>query len=135
MRGFTVASVCITAAVGGLALRANAGDAVAMFRGDAAHSGVYASQAPHLTSVRWRFHAGGKIISSPAIADGNVYVGSFDQNLYALNARTGECVGTLQTKGPVNSSPAIANVIVYFSSLDGNVYAVGAANGRERWRF
>ncbi|HEV3154625.1 MAG TPA: PQQ-binding-like beta-propeller repeat protein [Candidatus Baltobacteraceae bacterium] len=106
-----------------------------MFRNDPAHNGVYASVAPRLTTVRWRFKTGGKIMSSPAFSDGVVYVGSFDQNLYAIDARSGARLWAFATKGPVNSSPAVSGGAVYFSSLDGNVYAVSAANGRERWHF
>jgi hypothetical protein len=36
---------------------------VPMFRGDAAHSGVYASTtAPTLESVQWKFNTNGKVI-------------------------------------------------------------------------
>jgi outer membrane protein assembly factor BamB len=34
--------------------------------------------------LRWRFSTGGMVISSPAIANGLLYVGSTDQFLYAL---------------------------------------------------
>jgi hypothetical protein len=39
----------------------------ATFRGDPAHSGIYASaEAPTLASMRWKFKTGGKVLSSPA---------------------------------------------------------------------
>ncbi len=50
-----------------------------MFRGNLAHTGVYdAAGVPKLTGLKWKFHTGGLIISSPAIANGLVYVGSTD---------------------------------------------------------
>jgi len=106
-----------------------------MFRANPAHTGVYDSPAPRLAQVVWRFHTGGKVLSSPAIADGMVYVGSYDGKLYAVRSSSGRQLWAFTTKGPVNSSPAVANGVVYFSSLDGNVYAVGAVDGRERWHF
>ena len=38
---------------------------------------------------RWRFEAGDEIYSSPTVADGTVYVGSDDGNLYAVGAASG----------------------------------------------
>ena len=41
-------------------------------------------------NVVWSYATGGMIMfSSPAVADGVVYVGSYDDNVYALNATTG----------------------------------------------
>jgi eukaryotic-like serine/threonine-protein kinase len=100
-----------------------------MFRHDPAHIGVYDSQPPSLKTIKWRFDTHAKILSSPAVANDVVYVGSFDGKLYAVNAQTGAAVWSFQTDGPVNSSPAVDNGTVYFSSLDGNVYAVDAGTG------
>ena len=62
--------------------------------------------------------------SSPAVANGVVYVGSTDNNIYALNAGTGALLWKYTT-GAVQSSPAVANGVVYVGSTDGNVYAFG----------
>ncbi|MBV8345360.1 MAG: PQQ-binding-like beta-propeller repeat protein [Candidatus Eremiobacteraeota bacterium] len=109
--------------------------ATTMFRADAAHLGVYASPAPSLRSVRWRFHTGGSIISSPAVSGGIVYVGSNDGNLYAVRQSDGTRVWQYPTGGEVTSSPAVAGKSVYFASTDGYVYAVAARTGTLRWRF
>lgn len=106
-----------------------------MFRNDAAHSGAYASAAPSLKRVKWRFRTHGKIVSSPVVADGLAFVGSYDGKLYAVRQDTGVPVWSFATKGPVNSSPAVANGVAYFASLDGNFYAVDARSGKERWHF
>jgi outer membrane protein assembly factor BamB len=53
-----------------------------------------------------------------------VYVGSNDNNIYALNARTGAKLWSYATGGPVGSSP-VADGVVYVGSRDGNVYAFG----------
>jgi hypothetical protein len=63
--------------------------------------------------------------SSPAVADGVVYVGSDDNNVYALNASTGITIWTYGTTGLVDSSPAVANGVVYVGSNDYSVYAFG----------
>jgi hypothetical protein len=63
--------------------------------------------------------------SSPAVADGKVYVGSEDGCVYCLNASTGEKIWSYTTGGNVNSSPAVADGKVYVGSYDYNVYAFG----------
>src|SRR5258708_23684741 len=103
-----------------------------MFRGGAAHSGVYeGTAAPQLAGVKWKFKTNGKVISSPAIAGGVVYVGSTDGRVYAVDAASGMRRWAFPTKGPVNSSPAVFSDTVYFGSVDGNFYAVNPATGKE----
>jgi len=63
--------------------------------------------------------------SSPAVgADGTIYVGSRDYNLYALNP-DGTQKWKFATNGEVWSSPAVgADGTMYVGSADGNVYAL-----------
>jgi glucose dehydrogenase len=62
-----------------------------------------------------------------ALADGKVYVGSDDKNVYCLNAATGALIWSYETGGAVESSPAVANGVVYVGSFDKKVYAFSAA--------
>jgi len=106
-----------------------------MFRGNPAHTGVYESAAPTLSSAVWKFHTAGRVISSPLVLGDVVFVGSTDGALYAVNRADGMERWKFATQGPIASSPAEANGVVFISSLDGNVYGVDAATGKERWRF
>ena len=107
-----------------------------MFRGDTQHSGIYkAPGVPAFNSVKWKFHTGGRVISSPAVVGGVAYVGSTDCNLYAIDAQSGAQKWKFETKGWVVSSPAVVSSIVYFLSYDGNFYAVDAAGGQLKWKF
>ena len=107
-----------------------------MFRGNLQHSGVYnAPGLAKLTGVKWKFHTNGRVISSPAVADNIVYVGSTDCNLYAIDLATGAQKWKFETKGWVVSSPAIDAGTVYFASYDSNFYAVDAASGQLKWKF
>ena len=109
---------------------------VPMFRGNLAHTGVYdAAGVPRLTGVKWKFHSGGLIISSPAIANGLAYVGSTDGNLYAIDLNSGAMKWKFETKARVVSSPTVAGGLVYFSSYDGWFYAVDALTGKLKWKF
>jgi outer membrane protein assembly factor BamB len=117
------------------ALPAGAG-AEAMFRGDAAHSGVYAAQGPReFHRVRWTFPTGARIVSSP-VAQGNaIYFGSDDGNVYAVDSADGHQLWRYTTRAAVASSPAVAGDTVYVMSYDGHFYALNAKTGAMRWRF
>jgi outer membrane protein assembly factor BamB len=86
---------------------------------------------------------GGAIESSPAVADGAVYVGSDDGNLYALNASTGAKLWNYTTSyqltwtvgNQVTSSPAVSGGVVYVGSVGGNIYAFNATTGAKIWSY
>lgn len=73
--------------------------------------------------------------SSPAIANGVVYIGSGDQHVYALDAATGALRWSFRTGDVVHASPAVANGAVIVGSWDRNLYSLDAQTGRERWRY
>jgi outer membrane protein assembly factor BamB len=90
--------------------------------------------------------------STPAVADGVVYVGSIEHHaahgaLFAIDAGSGVERWRFSTIGEVRSSPAVADGVVYIGSGGahdaedeqepdrGSLYAVDAATGAERWRF
>src|ERR1035441_8293892 len=77
----------------------------------------------------WSAAAGNYVQSSPAVANGVVYLGSADNNLYAFNAATGQRIWTAGTYRSVLSSPAVANGVVYVGSDDAKVYAFTAVTG------
>ena len=73
----------------------------------------------------WSYNLGGSSRSSPAYANGIIYIGSHDRNLYALNATTGEKIWNYKTRNSIYSSPAVSNGLVYVGSMDGDLYAIG----------
>ncbi len=105
----------------------------AMFRANPEHTGVYdnGSVEPENTEL-WRFTTEGIVYSSPAVAEGTVYVGSEDKNLYAIDAVTGKEKWRFTAGDHMYSSPAVANGIVYVASEDKNLYAIDAVTGKER---
>jgi len=107
-----------------------------MFRGDLARSGV-STGTPVTASpkVKWAFHTGGRVISTPAVVAGSVYFGSTDGNVYAVNAEDGAKRWSFKTDARVSSSPAVAGGVVFLGSYDGAFYALDAATGALRWKF
>ena len=111
-------------------------NAQAMFRGNAAHAGAYASDGPReLHRVKWTFPTGDRIVSSPVHQDGVVYFGGDDGYVYAVNAADGRQRWKHKTGGPVPSTPAIAANVLYVASYDGKLYALDAKTGEARWKF
>src|ERR1700746_3926835 len=108
----------------------------ATFRGDPAHTGVYAAPgAVAFHKVKWQFHTKAQVLSSPAVAGNTVYFGSNDHRLYAVDLESGAKKWEFKTDGRVASSPAVANGLVYFLSYDANFYSVDAATGALKWKF
>ncbi len=75
------------------------------------------------------------ISSSMAVANGYVYFGCYDRNVYCLSASTGKLVWNFTTGNTVESCPSVANGYVYVGSWDGNVYCLDAANGTRIWSY
>jgi outer membrane protein assembly factor BamB len=72
------------------------------------------------------FHHGRLVSCSPAVAGGCVYIGSYDNNLYCLNAVTGEQIWNCTLFDSIHSSPAIYNGKIYVGGWDYFVYCFGA---------
>src|SRR6187549_3412873 len=73
----------------------------------------------------WSFPTSGAIRTSPALGqDGTIYVGSDDQNLYAINP-DGTKKWSYPTGNSVMSSPTIGrDGTIYLGSGDHNFYAI-----------
>lgn len=87
--------------------------------------------------VKWRFRARRGVTSSPFVdrAEGLLYIGSFDWNVYSLDARSGWAVWRFRTNGPIISSPAVVNGVVFIGSADKHLYALDARSGRLLWKY
>lgn len=98
-------------------------------------------------TIAWRHSTGSIHFSSPAYADGTVYVGvmgryntttqiSFDPpyGVLALDATTGEERWFFPTGGSVASSPALAGDAIVAPAKDGRVYAVNRTTGELLWQ-
>ena len=64
-------------------------------------------------------------ISSPCVADGKVFFGQDNGNIYALDAYSGSLIWECRTGGAIQSSPAISNGLLFVGSNDGYLYAIG----------
>ncbi|NLE45926.1 MAG: serine/threonine-protein kinase [Chloroflexi bacterium] len=83
--------------------------------------------------VLWQFACEDEVRSSPVAVNDVVYVGSYDNNLYAIRASDGRFVWKYPTEGHIGSSPCVLDGRVYIGSVDAVLYAVGATTGRISW--
>ncbi|GAB4109888.1 MAG: PQQ-binding-like beta-propeller repeat protein [Roseiflexaceae bacterium] len=87
------------------------------------------------TDLVWKFRCEDEVRSSPYIANGMLFVGCYDTNVYALDLSKGEFRWKYATEGGISSSPAVWQDMVIFGSEDGNVYALDTRRGTPRWQF
>ena len=83
----------------------------------------------------WEFNTGGQVFSSPAIAEGKVFVGSNNKKVYALDQNTGAKIWEYKTGNVVYSAPAVADGKVFVGSADKKVYAFDQNTGAKIWEY
>jgi len=83
----------------------------------------------------WAFKCEDEIRGSASINGDLVYVGTYDNNLYALDAAKGQFQWKYATEGAIVSKPLVLSNTLYFGSEDGNMYAINAKTGKKIWNF
>ena len=83
----------------------------------------------------WSFTCEDEVRGSPLYHNGVLYVGCYDNNLYAINAQTGEFIWKYPTEGGIVSKPALYENNLYFGSEDHRLHIVQAQYGRLSWTY
>lgn len=113
-----------------------------MQRYNETHSGMSPSTAPNTNAILWQSPTGPNTWSSPAIADGKVFIGAQTATgdfMFAFYQDNGTLAWKTKTQNPASggngltSSPAYANGLVFFGS--DAFYALYANNGTIKWRY
>ena len=96
----------------------------------------YAPDVVHEPQGRsvWSFDAGTPTLAAPIASDGRIYLGAHFR-IAALNAATGEELGSMPATGPIGNSLALADGALYYSMPDRRLVARDAASGAMRWEF
>ena len=84
---------------------------------------------------RWAFGTKGWMYGRPAIGEHNVFVGSQDGGVYAVDKDLGKLAWRVATGGRVEAGAAPAERFVYIGSCDGRLYALDQVVGRVVWTF
>jgi outer membrane protein assembly factor BamB len=105
------------------------------YRGNATRSGRYAGTLPTTLKSAWKTQLVGRL-TQPVISDGRLFTVARDyQELYALDADSGDILWSRNLPGKVDSAPTCHKGMVFFGSRDGHVYALRASDGERIWRF
>lgn len=85
--------------------------------------------------LAWTFATKDEIISSPAVVDGTVFIGSTDNSVYAIDQVTGDERWSYRTGDMVEAPAMVLDGRVYIGSSDGILYALDAKTGELAWKF
>ncbi len=106
------------------------------YRGTSTRDGVTVDAGPTTEpALLWSVEIGGSARMAPAIADGLVYIGSSNKQLFALDAETGEVRWHFEGDASLQMTPTVADGTVYIPSAYGTLYALDARTGELRWTF
>lgn len=83
----------------------------------------------------WNFKCEDEIRGSPTYHNGVVYVGCYDNNLYALDAQSGDFLWKYPTDGGIVSKPAVYEDSIFIGSEDHRLHAVYQRTGRVNWTY
>lgn len=110
----------------------NTGDFIKKSRG---RTGPRSAKVDAEIHPRWTFACEDEIRGTPSCRAGVLFVGSYDHNLYALKASTGEFIWKYPSEGGVVSKPAFHEGEVYFGSEDHRLHVISARSGKVAWTY
>jgi outer membrane protein assembly factor BamB len=106
-----------------------------MFHGSQGLLGRAEGDLANALVLLWKFKTGDEVKSSAAVADGHVFIGSFDESVYALDLATGEKLWSYKTEGSVEAAPCVLDGRVFVGSSDNFLYALDAGTGELKWKY
>ena len=105
-----------------------------VYRHDSARTGTVSTEITGTPTQIWRVKVPGTL-TSPAIAQGLVFVGSTADRIVALDAKTGKERWRFLTGGPVTFTPTWWAGRLYVGCQDGWVHCLDATTGQLAWAF
>jgi outer membrane protein assembly factor BamB len=104
------------------------------FHHDNNNTGQSEYKGPQTNTTKWKYTTGGAVFSSPVIgADGTIYIGSPDKNLYALNPN-GTKKWSFNLGDTTVYTPTIDNEGIIYIGSSTKLYAL-YPNGTEKWNY
>jgi len=83
----------------------------------------------------WKFKCEDEIRGTPLLHQGTIFVGCYDNNLYALNAADGQFQWKYATEGGIVTRPAVFEGNVYFGSEDQRLHVISTRSGKVVWTY
>jgi outer membrane protein assembly factor BamB len=83
----------------------------------------------------WTFACEDEIRGTPIIDNNVIYIGSYDNNIYALDASNGKFMWKYASEGGVVGQPVIYDGVLYFGSEDNRLFAISSRSGKLLWTY
>ena len=83
----------------------------------------------------WVFQCEDEVRGAPLYHNGAVYIGSYDNNLYSLNAADGKLNWKYATDGGVVTRPAAFEGDIFIGSEDQRLHVISARTGKVNWTY
>jgi len=83
----------------------------------------------------WKFKCEDEIRGTPAIYQGSLFIGSYDHNLYSLDAAEGKFQWKYPSEGGIVSRPTIVDGNIFVGSEDKRLHVVSARSGKVVWTY
>lgn len=97
---------------------------------------VPAVAVPSQVQPIWQFKCEDEIRGKAAVSGNMIFVGAYDNNLYALNSETGEFVWKFPASDSIGgSTPFVYEDNIFIGSVDKHLYSIQRRTGRQNWRF
>jgi eukaryotic-like serine/threonine-protein kinase len=83
----------------------------------------------------WSFQCEDEVRGAPLFHDGAVYIGSYDHNLYCLNAADGKLSWKYATDGGIVTRPAVYEGDIFIGSEDKRLHVISSRTGIVNWTY
>jgi outer membrane protein assembly factor BamB len=83
----------------------------------------------------WKFKCEDEVRGTPTISQGSLYIGSYDNNLYSLDAAEGKFQWKYPTDGGIVSRPVVVDGNIYIGSEDKRLHVVSSRSGKVVWTY
>lgn len=83
----------------------------------------------------WIFECEDEIRGTPMYQAGTLYIGCYDNNLYALDAANGEFRWKYATDGGIPGRPTFFDNNVFFGSEDNRLHVISSRSGKVVWTY
>lgn len=85
--------------------------------------------------LRWRLETQGPVHATPVVVDGKTFVAGCDEQLRAVEVKTGAELGVLELEGYSSGTPAVSGNLLVLGTSDSKVQGIDWKNLKIAWSY